>query len=107
MFLEHQPFQKKLKNEENTYNFVNVFREGRRHQFSANLGSIWAPFWEASGVKSRKNEVPERCQKTAPNKELREREKVTQVSAPGGGAVPLNNPHSTPGHHDKDPLDTL
>ena len=45
---------------------------------------ISAPFWEASGVKSRKNEVPERCQKTAPNKELREREKVMREHARGG-----------------------
>ena len=88
MFLEHRPFRKKLKNEQNTYNFVNVFRDGRRQLFSANVGSIWAPFWEASGFKSRRNEVPERCQKTAPNKELRARQKVMQKHARGGVGFP-------------------
>ena len=44
-------FSKRVKNEKNMYSVVYVFLEGRRHQFSANLGSIWAPFWEASGPK--------------------------------------------------------
>ena len=38
------PFSKKLKNEQNTYNFMNVFREGRRQLFSAMLETMWAPF---------------------------------------------------------------
>ena len=78
-------FPDKVKNKTNAHSFVYVFLEGRRHKFSANLGSIWSPFWEASEDKSRKNEVPERCPKTALKRELQEREKVTQAAAVEGG----------------------
>ena len=91
------------------YIFVYVFLEGRRHQFSANLGSILTSFWEAPGSKNQKKEVPERCEKTAPKTELRAGEKVTQDAplgasrrrAQGGGALKQfqghPGPHPSPG----------
>ena len=66
------------------YIFVYVFLEGRRHQFSANLGSILTSFWEAPGSKNQKKEGPERCEKRAPKTELRAGEKVMQGARPGG-----------------------
>ena len=66
------------------YICVHVCLEGRRHQFSTNLGSILTSFWEAPGSKNQKKEVPERCEKRAPKTELRAGEKVTQ-DAPLGG----------------------
>ena len=71
---------------------------------------IWAPFFVdfgtilgAVGRQSRKKGDPESLTKS-------HGKKVTQVITEDPereGGVPLNNPHSTPGHHDKDPLNTL
>ena len=66
------------------------------------LGSILGGF---GGQKSNKRGSGE-VSKNSSKKVMQERQKVMQGSAAGGG-VPLNNPHSTPGHHDKGPLDTL
>ena len=83
------------------YIFVYVFLEGRRHQFSANLGSILTSFWEAPGSKNQKKEVPERCEKTAPKTELPAGEKVVRNAPPGGeqGGGALTQLQGHPGPH--------
>ena len=63
--------------------------------FRDHSGSIWVPKMER--MQSRNSNEKSLKKSHASHYE------IMQVS----GGVPLNNPQSTPGHHDKGPLNTL